>query len=91
MREPFAGKALTNLKKARGQVDRLITMAEEGRYCMDLAQQCNAAIGLLQQANLLILESHLHSCGEQLASKDAAVREKFIKDILRACAVSRRK
>lgn len=91
MLEPYASQALVNLKKARGQTDRLIEMMGEQRYCMDLVQQCNAAIGLLQQANLLILESHLHSCGANLSSKDAATREKFIKEILRACRVSSRK
>lgn len=58
---------------------------------MDLIQQCNAAIGMLQQANNLILESHLHTCGKTLNTKDPKEKEAFITELLRACNVSQRK
>jgi len=91
MIEPYASKAERNLVKARGLVDTVLRMKTEGRYCMDLIQQCNAAIGMLQQANNLILESHLHSCGETLKSKDAKEKQRFITELLRVFNVSQRK
>ena len=65
-------------------------MAEEQQYCMDLIQQCNAITDHATNENL-ILESHLETCGTKMASKDPTEREKFIKEILRACNVSQRK
>lgn len=72
-------------------MDTVVKMADQHRYCMDIIQQCNAITGIMQQTKNLILESHLETCGAQMASKDAETRKKFIKEILRACSVSQRK
>lgn len=72
-------------------MDTVLKMAEEQRYCMDIIQQCNAITGIVQQTKNLILESHLETCGAKMASLDPEVREKFIKEILRACNVTQRK
>jgi len=83
---------LINIKKARGIIDRIMDMIEQDRYCMDIAQQCNAAIGLLRQGNNAILESHLHSCGaEHLTSKNKQKKEAFIKELVRVCNVANSK
>ncbi len=55
-------KAITILKTARGQMDAVIRMAEEGRYCVDVANQIGAAEALLKKANLLILQDHINTC-----------------------------
>jgi DNA-binding FrmR family transcriptional regulator len=91
MKEPQAGKVIRNLQKARGLMDAVFKMADENRYCMDIIQQCNAITGIMQQTKNLILESHLETCGRQMASKDPDERQKFIKEILRACSVTQRK
>jgi len=91
MIEPYASDTVRNLKKARGLVDSVLKMAEEGRYCMDIIQQLNAITGVMQQTKNLVLESHLETCGANMASKDPDVRKAFIADILRACNVSQRK
>ena len=91
MKEPYASKAIRNLQKTKGLVNTVLKMAEEGAYCMDVIQQCNAITGIIQQTKNLILESHLETCGAKMASKDPEEREKFIKEILRACNVSQRK
>lgn len=91
MIEPYASQVKKNLRKASGQLETVIKMAESDRYCMDVIQQNNAVIGILQQANSLILESHLRTCGVSLASKSDAERDRFIKEILRASNVSWRK
>jgi DNA-binding FrmR family transcriptional regulator len=87
-----AAQVTLNLKKARGTIDRVLTMLGEKKYCIDLAQQCNAAIGLIRNANNLILESHLHTCGpENLTSKNPQQKEAFIKELVRAFTVASRK
>lgn len=55
-------KALNNLKTARGQIDGIIKMIEEGRYCVDISNQIMASTALLKKANLHILTGHLNSC-----------------------------
>ena len=89
MIEPYRTKLLINVKKAKGQIDRIMDMIAKDRYCMDIAQQCNAVIGLLRQGNNAILESHLHSCGaEHLASKNKQKKGEFIKELVRVCSVA---
>ncbi len=52
-------KALQALKTARGQIDGIINMIEEERYCIDISNQILAAQSLVKKANMLILKQHL--------------------------------
>lgn len=52
------------LKTARGQIDGIIKMVEEDRYCMDISQQLTAADAMLRRANREILSAHLKHCVE---------------------------
>lgn len=56
------------LKTARGQLDGIIKMVEEDRYCMDISQQVAAADALLRRVNKEILTAHLKHCVEQAES-----------------------
>ena len=49
-------KALQSLKTARGQIDGIIKMIEDDRYCVDISNQIMAAQSLLKKSNLIILE-----------------------------------
>lgn len=55
-------KALNLLKTGRGQVEAVIRMLEEDRYCVDVSNQIMAVQGLLKKANVLILKQHLDHC-----------------------------
>ncbi len=55
-------KSNENIKTARGQVDSVITMIEDDRYCIDIANQILAVNGLLKRANLEILKQHINHC-----------------------------
>lgn len=86
------GKVLLSLKKAKGTVDKVMQMVEEGRYCADVAQQINAAIGLLKNANNELLKSHLMCCGkQQLGSSDPQKVATFVDELIRVWDVSTRK
>ena len=49
-------KAITALKTARGQIDGIIKMIEDDRYCIDVSNQIFASSAVLKRANLLILK-----------------------------------
>ena len=56
------------LKTARGQIDGILRMIEEDRYCMDISQQVAAADAMLRRANREILTAHLKHCVEHAGS-----------------------
>ena len=56
------------LKTARGQIDGILKMVEEDRYCMDISQQVAAADAMLRRANREILTAHLKHCVEHAES-----------------------
>ncbi len=55
-------KALSLLKTSRGQIDGIIKMIEEERYCVDISKQILSVIGLMKKANLEMLDQHIKSC-----------------------------
>ena len=55
-------QALNLLKTTRGQLDGIIRMLEEDRYCVDISKQILASLALLKKANLKILDGHIKSC-----------------------------
>ncbi|MEG0273506.1 metal-sensing transcriptional repressor [Amedibacillus sp. YH-ame10] len=76
-------KALANLKTAKGQIEGIIKMIEDGRYCIDISNQISASTSLLKKANLHILNGHLNSCVKRaIVEKDADEKMKEIEDIL---------
>lgn len=63
------------LKTARGQIDGILRMVEEDRYCMEISQQLMATEAILNKANKEILTVHLKSCVTN-ARTDAEREEK---------------
>lgn len=55
-------KALLSLKTAKGQIEGIIKMIEDDRYCIDVSNQIFAVQSLLKKSNLIILENHLAHC-----------------------------
>lgn len=84
MIEPYSKQVNLNLKKVLGQISLVQKMLENKRYCVDVAQQVNAAIGLLKKTNDLILESHLNTCAaHKLNSRKKSERELFVKELIK--------
>ena len=46
---------------AKGQLEGIIKMVDEDRYCMDISDQLMATRGLLKKTNNLILKNHILS------------------------------
>lgn len=53
------------LKTARGQLDGILKMVEENRYCMDISNQIMATQAILHRVNREILQAHLQHCVRQ--------------------------
>ena len=50
------------LKTARGQLDGILKMVEEDRYCIDISNQILASQALLGKANAEVLKAHVDHC-----------------------------
>jgi DNA-binding FrmR family transcriptional regulator len=81
-------QVLRLLKTARGQLDGIIRMVEEDRYCIDISNQLMATQSLLGKTNSLVLKAHMTCCvQEAVEAGDAqekldeisAVLEKLVK------------
>jgi DNA-binding FrmR family transcriptional regulator len=55
-------KALAVLKTARGQIDGIIRMIDDDRYCIDVSKQILSVVALLRKANSTILKQHMNTC-----------------------------
>ncbi|MEW9093487.1 MAG: metal-sensing transcriptional repressor [Clostridiaceae bacterium] len=63
-------KALMLLKTAKGQIEGIIKMIEEERYCVDISNQLISSQALLKKANMLILKQHIHHCVKDAVKED---------------------
>lgn len=62
--------AATSLKTAKGQIEGIIKMLEDDRYCVDISNQIIAAQSLLKKANILILRQHIHHCVKEAVKEE---------------------
>ncbi len=57
------------LKTARGQIDGILKMVEEDRYCVDISNQIMATDAILRKANKEILRAHMKCCVKDALEK----------------------
>ena len=57
------------LRTARGQLEGVLRMIDENRYCMDIAHQLMATEAVLNRANREILAAHLKHCVRTASSE----------------------
>ena len=73
------GSAINRLKRARGQLDGVIRMLDEGRECEDVVMQLAAVSRALDRAGFSIVATGLKQClvsGDE-AGIDTAKMEKL--------------
>lgn len=79
---------LKRLKRAHGHLASVIAMIEEGRPCVDLAQQLHAVENALTNAKRELIHDHIEHClgdgvaSRQLKSKDALAEFKQLSKYL---------
>lgn len=72
------------LRTARGQLDGVLKMIEDNRYCMDIAIQLQAISSLAQKAQREVLRAHLEGCvQEAFALEDESARAEKIDEIIK--------
>ncbi len=60
------------LKTARGQIDGILKMIEDDRYCIDISTQLMATQAILKRANKEIIGAHMKHCvHDAIESQDA--------------------
>ncbi len=64
------------LKKARASLEKIIPMVEQEKNCFSIIQQNLSIIGLLKNANLLMLESYMNQHLDTL-NKNKLSRQDF--------------
>lgn len=68
-------RELKMLKTAKGQIDGIIKMMEEERYCADVSNQILATIAILKGVNTSILTNHLSSCMEKNINDENSIKK----------------
>ncbi len=58
------------LKTARGQIDGILKMVEEDRYCIDISHQISACEAVLKRANKEVLAAHMTHCVHDAVNSD---------------------
>ena len=71
---------LKRLKRAQGHLKSIITMLEEGRGCLDIAQQLQAVESAVGNAKKTLVHDHIdhcldHAVREGTQSADDTIRE----------------
>ena len=62
-------KVTRMLKTARGQLDGLLRMVEEDRYCIEISTQLMATQAILRSINREVLHAHLSGCVQEAFEK----------------------
>ncbi len=55
-------KIIHRMKIARGHLEKVIKMTENGEYCIDIVNQSLAVQSALKSVDELILKNHLETC-----------------------------
>lgn len=72
------------LRTARGQLDGVLKMIEDDRYCMDIAIQLQAVESLVHKAQREVLRAHLAGCvQEAFEMGDEQAREQKLGEIIK--------
>ena len=75
-------QALRLLKTARGQLDGIIKMIEENRYCIDISNQIMASQAILARVNKEVLHAHISHCVMEANGEDKKVKLDEIAQVL---------
>lgn len=57
------------LNIAQGQIEGILKMIEDDRYCLDISDQLRATRAILKKANNQILKSHIDECVKDAITK----------------------
>lgn len=67
---------IKRLKRAEGHLRRVIEMFDEGRNCLDLAQQLHAVEKAVGEAKRILIHDHIDNCLSVAANGGPAKQQK---------------
>lgn len=70
------------LNMAKGQLEGILKMVEEDRYCIDISNQLLATTAILKKANKAVLSAHLESCVLETLNEDGVQKIEEIMSVL---------
>lgn len=62
-------EVLNLLKTSKGQLEGILKMVEDDRYCVDISKQILSVQAQLKKANLKIIDQHIKHCVKQAFSE----------------------
>lgn len=65
-------KVSSYLKTAKGQIEGILKMIEEDRYCIDISNQLLAVESLIKKANQEVLKAHMIHCVAEAVEENKA-------------------
>ena len=68
-------KTVQLIKTARGQLEGIIKMIEEDRYCVDISHQLLAVNAIIRKANNNVIKGHLEGCVKEALESDNEERK----------------
>ncbi|MBS4045119.1 MAG: metal-sensing transcriptional repressor [Ferrovibrio sp.] len=71
---------LKRLKRAEGHLRSITTMIEDGRACLDVAQQLHAVEKAVAQAKRTLIQDHIDHCLEEAADAPARQRQTSLQE-----------
>lgn len=80
---PSTKRTITRLKRITGQVEGVMRMVQEDRYCVDVLIQVAAAQAALAKVGQEVLERHLQTCvARAMQSGDPSERERVVAELM---------
>ncbi|OGF30896.1 hypothetical protein A2533_03065 [Candidatus Falkowbacteria bacterium RIFOXYD2_FULL_35_9] len=76
----YKHQVAVSFKKAVGQLNKVLKMTDDDKYCVEIMQQNLAVIGLLKSANQQLLEGHLNSCFKKVMESKSETKKKQMTD-----------
>ena len=65
------------LKTTKGQIEGVLRMIDDDRYCIDISNQILACEALLRKANKVVLKGHLEHCVKEAFRSGQNEQEKI--------------
>ncbi|MBX9794122.1 MAG: metal-sensing transcriptional repressor [Burkholderiaceae bacterium] len=71
---------IKRLKRAEGHLRSIVTMLEDGRECLDIAQQMQAVERAIANAKKTLVHDHIDRCLEQAAHEPSRTANDLIRE-----------
>ena len=68
------------VKTARGQIEAVLKMIDDDRYCIDIINQLAATEALLRKARKEVLKGHLNGCVRDAGHSPLSCHRRFPDD-----------